>query len=106
MLFRNGSYQDAKTKFFEAFKDLDEIGSDRRLVILQYLAIVGMLSKDSIHPWEAPELAPYRNALEVVPMSKLLEAYSNKDPKAFEKIIQGKLYLDYHNFFRNPQNIE
>lgn len=88
MHLRNGEFEKAHTDFFEAFKNYDESGSLRRIVCLKYLVLANMLMKSNINPFDSQETKPFRNELEIVAMTKLVNAYQNNDIKQFEQILK------------------
>lgn len=88
MHLRNAEFEKAHTDFFEAFKNYDESGSLRRIVCLKYLVLANMLMKSNINPFDSQETKPFRNELEIVAMTKLVNAYQNNDIRQFEQILK------------------
>lgn len=87
MHLREGEYEKAHTDFFEAFKNYDESGSQRRSTCLKYLVLASMLMKSDINPFDSQEAKPYKNDPEILAMTNLVTAYQNNDIVGFEKIL-------------------
>ena len=102
MHLREGEFEKAHTDFFEAFKNYDESGSPRRTTCLKYLGLsdlkmccvtlslvlANMLMKSGINPFDSQEAKPYKNDVEILAMTNLVNAYQNNDIKDFEKILK------------------
>lgn len=87
MHLREGEYDKAHTDFFEAFKNYDESGSQRRSTCLKYLVLASMLMKSDINPFDSQEAKPYKNDPEILAMTNLVNAYQNNDIVGFERIL-------------------
>ena len=74
--------------FFEAFKNYDEAGSQRRINCLKMLVISNMLSKSDIDPFAAQESKPYKEHPDIKAMTSLVTAYQSNDIHEFEKILR------------------
>lgn len=68
-------WEKARTDFFEAFKNYDEAGAQRRIQCLKYLVLANMLMNSDINPFDSQEAKPYKNDPEVVAMTDLVSAY-------------------------------
>lgn len=82
------NFEGAHSDFFEAFKNYDEAGNARRIQCLKYLVLANMLALSDIDPFDSPEAKPYMNNREILSMTNLRQAYTNKDVKEFEKILK------------------
>mmetsp|Transcript_17016 Transcript_17016/g.45923 ORF Transcript_17016/g.45923 Transcript_17016/m.45923 type:complete len:434 (-) Transcript_17016:352-1653(-) len=80
-------WEKARTDFFEAFKNYDEAGAQRRIQCLKYLVLANMLMNSDINPFDSQEAKPYKSNPEIVPMTDLVQAYMQSDIRAFEKIL-------------------
>ncbi|KAG8467559.1 hypothetical protein KFE25_000875 [Diacronema lutheri] len=80
-------WEDARTDFFEAFKNYDEAGAHRRIQCLKYLVLANMLMNSNINPFDSQEAKPYKNDPEVVAMTDLVNAYMQNEIRTFEKIL-------------------
>ncbi|VDN58375.1 unnamed protein product [Dracunculus medinensis] len=89
MHLREGHFDEAHTDFFEAFKNYDESGSERRSNCLKYLVLSTMLVKSVINPFDSQEAKPFRNDPEIVAMNRLVSAYQNSDIHEFEEILES-----------------
>ena len=49
----------AQVAFFEALKNFDEAGDNRRIHCMRYLLLTHMLMKSSINPFDSQETKPY-----------------------------------------------
>eukprot|EP00111_Clytia_hemisphaerica_P003188 TCONS_00009086-protein len=88
MHLREEEYENAATDFFEAFKNYDESGSQRRITCLKYLVLAYMLMKSDINPFDSQEAKPYKNDADILAMTNLVSAYQNNDISEFEKILK------------------
>lgn len=86
MVERN--WEDAATDFFEAFKSYDEAGSERRVQCLKYLVLANMLMESEVDPFDAQEVKPYRDDVEVTVMRALVGAYQRNDIAEFEHLLK------------------
>ncbi len=84
----NRTFDRAQHDFFEAFKNYDEAGNARRIQCLKYLVLANMLALSEIDPFDSPEAKPYMNNSEIVYMTNLRRAYTQKDVKEFELILR------------------
>lgn len=87
MHLRQGEFDKAHTDFFEAFKNYDESGSQRRISCLKYFVLTNMLMKSAINPFDSQETNPFRNEPEIVAMTHLVNAYQDNDLERFEAIL-------------------
>ena len=51
-----------------------------------------MLMKSGINPFDSQEAKPYKNDVEILAMTNLVNAYQNNDIKDFEKILKVNFY--------------
>lgn len=79
----------AHQDFFEAFRSYDEAGNARRIQCLKYLVLANMLDLSDIDPFDSPEAKPYMNNPDIVSMTNLRRAYTNKDVNTFETILRS-----------------
>jgi len=98
-------WEKARNDFFEAFKNYDEAGVQRRIQCLKYLVLANMLMNSDINPFDSQEAKPYKNDPEVVAMTNLVSAYMRNEIREFERILKAnqrtvlgdafiKMYLD------------
>jgi len=87
MHLRQGEFDKAHTDFFEAFKNYDESGSQRRISCLKYFVLTNMLMKSAINPFDSQETNPFRNEPDIVAMTHLVNAYQDNDLERFEMIL-------------------
>lgn len=64
----------ARNDFFEAFKNYDEAGVQRRVQCLKYLVLANMLVNSKINPFDSQEAKPYKNDPEILAMTNLVSA--------------------------------
>ncbi|VDO30307.1 unnamed protein product [Onchocerca flexuosa] len=88
MHLREKQFEKAHTDFFEAFKNYDESGSERRIACLKYLVLANMLIKSGINPFDSQEAKPFRNDPEIVAMNQLVGAYQDNNLVEFESILE------------------
>mmetsp|Transcript_8968 Transcript_8968/g.16154 ORF Transcript_8968/g.16154 Transcript_8968/m.16154 type:complete len:441 (-) Transcript_8968:1502-2824(-) len=88
MLMGDLEFERAKTDFYEAFKCYDEAGNSRRIQCLKYLVLANMLARSEINPFDSPEAKSYVGHPEIVAMTNLVNAYTQKDVKDFESILE------------------
>ncbi|THD26182.1 COP9 constitutive photomorphogenic subunit 2 [Fasciola gigantica] len=88
MHLREGEYNKSHTDFFEAFKNYDESGCQRRTQCLKYLVLASMLMKSGINPFDSQETKPYKNDPQIMAMTSLVTAYQNNDIGEFENILR------------------
>eukprot|EP00667_Euglena_gracilis_P008046 EG_transcript_8136 len=89
MFMRQGSWLEANSAFFQAFKNYDEAGHPRRIQCLKYLVLANMLASSNINPFDSTEAKPYKNDSEIIAMTDLIDAYSQNDIKRFERILKN-----------------
>ena len=53
-------WEKARNDFFEAFKNYDEAGVQRRVQCLKYLVLASMLTNSDINPFDSQEAKPYK----------------------------------------------
>ena len=56
------------------------------------LVLANMLMKSGINPFDSQEAKPYKNDVEILAMTNLVNAYQNNDIKDFEKILKVNFY--------------
>lgn len=95
-------WTEAHSDFFEAFKNYDEAGTQRRIQCLKYLVLANMLMESQVNPFDAQEAKPYKNDPEILAMTDLVAAYQRNDILEFEKILKSnrKTIMD-DPFIRN-----
>jgi len=81
-------WEKARNDFFEAFKNYDEAGVQRRVQCLKYLVLANMLMNSDINPFDSQEAKPYKNDPEIVAMTNLVSAYMRNEIKEFEKLLK------------------
>eukprot|EP00321_Phaeocystis_globosa_P009198 CAMPEP_0118829538 /NCGR_PEP_ID=MMETSP1162-20130426/23197_1 /TAXON_ID=33656 /ORGANISM="Phaeocystis Sp, Strain CCMP2710" /LENGTH=435 /DNA_ID=CAMNT_0006760721 /DNA_START=63 /DNA_END=1370 /DNA_ORIENTATION=+ len=81
-------WESARNDFFEAFKNYDEAGVQRRVQCLKYLVMSTMLTNSDINPFDSQEAKPYKNDPEIIAMTNLVAAYMHNEIREFEKIIK------------------
>ncbi|KAI8573308.1 hypothetical protein RHMOL_Rhmol01G0267500 [Rhododendron molle] len=81
-------WAEAATDFFEAFKNYDEAGNQRRIQCLKYLVLANMLMESEVNPFDGQEAKPYKNDPEVLAMTNLIAAYQRNEILEFEKILK------------------
>eukprot|EP00897_Mesotaenium_endlicherianum_P009745 jgi/Mesen1/879/ME000115S00004 len=81
-------WKEAHSDFFEAFKNFDEAGTQRRIQCLKYLVLANMLMESQVNPFDAQEAKPYKNDPEILAMTNLVAAYQRNDILDFEKILK------------------
>jgi PCI domain len=82
-------YEEAGKTFFQAFKSYDEAGDASRLRCLKYLVLASMLHASTINPFDSQEARPYRDDVEIVAMTNLVQAFHNNDIQTFESILKN-----------------
>ncbi|KAJ7536647.1 hypothetical protein O6H91_12G076200 [Diphasiastrum complanatum] len=82
-------WADATTSFFDAFKNYDEAGTQRRIQCLKYLVLANMLMESEVNPFDGQEAKPYKNDPEILAMTDLIAAYQRNDILEFEKILKN-----------------
>ncbi|KAH8854217.1 COP9 signalosome complex subunit 2 [Schistosoma japonicum] len=90
MHLREGEFAKSHTDFFEAFKNYDESGCQRRTHCLKYLVLASMLMKSGINPFDSQETKPYKNDPQIVAMTSLVTAYQNNNIVEFESILRSQ----------------
>jgi len=78
----------ARNDFFEAFKNYDEAGVQRRIQCLKYLVLANMLMNSDINPFDSQEAKPYKDDPEILAMTNLVTAYMRNEIRTFEKILK------------------
>nr|XP_016461561.1 PREDICTED: COP9 signalosome complex subunit 2-like [Nicotiana tabacum] len=93
-------WAEAATDFFEAFKNYDEAGNQRRIQCLKYLVLANMLMESEVNPFDGQEAKPYKNDPEILAMTNLIAAYQRNEILEFEKILKVRLleYCFYKSF--------
>jgi len=81
-------WEKARNDFFEAFKNYDEAGVQRRIQCLKYLVLAHMLMNSDINPFDSQEAKPYKNDPEIVAMTNLVSAYMRNEIRTFEKLLK------------------
>jgi COP9 signalosome complex subunit 2 len=81
-------WEKARNDFFEAFKNFDEAGVQRRIQCLKYLVLANMLMSSDINPFDSQEARPYKNDPEVIAMTNLVQAYMRNEIRQFEKLLK------------------
>lgn len=89
MHMNSHTFEKAHQDFFDAFKNYDEAGNTRRIQCLKYLVLASMLSLSEIDPFDSPEAKPYMENPDIVYMTNLRRAYTEKDAKEFERILRN-----------------
>jgi len=82
-------FEKARNDFFEAFKNYDEAGVQRRIQCLKYLVLANMLMISDINPFDSQEAKPYKNDPEIVALTDLVNAYMRHEIRTFEKLLKG-----------------
>jgi len=82
-------WEKARNDFFEAFKNYDEAGVQRRVQCLKYLVMSTMLTNSDINPFDSQEAKPYKEHPEILAMTNLVGAYMGNRIREFEKIIKN-----------------
>lgn len=93
MHMREESWEEARSDFFESFRNYDEAGSLQRIQVLKYMVLTTMLTKSDINPFESQETKPYKNNAEISVMTDLVEAYQQNDVHKYEAILQKNKQL-------------
>ncbi|KAG6519383.1 hypothetical protein ZIOFF_022876 [Zingiber officinale] len=82
-------WAEAATDFFDAFKNYDEAGNQRRIQCLKYLVLANMLMQSEVNPFDGQEAKPYKNDPEILAMTNLIAAYQRNEILEFEKILKN-----------------
>ncbi|GJW95856.1 COP9 signalosome complex subunit 2 [Tanacetum coccineum] len=82
-------WAEAATDFFEAFKNYDEAGNQRKIQCLKYLVLANMLMQSEVNPFDGQEAKPYKNDPEILAMTNLIAAYQRNEILEFEKILKN-----------------
>ncbi|XP_020224869.1 COP9 signalosome complex subunit 2 [Cajanus cajan] len=80
---------EATTDFFEAFKNYDEAGNQRRIQCLKYLVLANMLMESEVNPFDGQEAKSYKNDPEILVMTNLIAAYQRNEILEFEEILKN-----------------
>ncbi|EKX48103.1 hypothetical protein GUITHDRAFT_106181 [Guillardia theta CCMP2712] len=102
MHMQERDWASASKCLFDAFKNYDEAGNQKRIQCLKYLILGKMLSMEDANIFEAPEVKPYKQDPEITAMNDLMMAYQRDEIKNFENILsrnQKKIMED--PFIRN-----
>ncbi|KAF2397510.1 putative COP9 signalosome subunit 2 [Trichodelitschia bisporula] len=83
------NWKEARSDFFESFRNYDEAGSLQRIQALKYLVLTTMLMGSDINPFDSQETKPYKNHPDIAAMTNLVDAYQRDDIHAYEKILQS-----------------
>ena len=59
--------------------------------------LANMLMKSGINPFDSQEAKPYKNDVEILAMTNLVNAYQNNDIKDFEKILKVCINVVWFN---------
>jgi len=81
-------FENARNDFFEAFKNYDEAGVQRRIQCLKYMVLGNMLMNSDINPFDSQEAKPYKNDPEIVALTNLVSAYMRNEIRTFEKLLK------------------
>ncbi|KAJ2553686.1 hypothetical protein EV175_002853 [Coemansia sp. RSA 1933] len=87
MYMNEHNWSKAQSSLFDAFKNYDEAGSPRRIVVLKYLVLASMLCESEISPLASPEAKAYENDPAIVAMAKMIKAYESQDASSFERVL-------------------
>jgi hypothetical protein len=82
---RDGDYATASIKFYEAFQTFNEMGLDRRIRCLPYVALASMLAHDRVNKFLAPEVMNFVHHPLVAPLAQLRDAYQTFDIVLFNR---------------------
>lgn len=82
------NWPEARTAFFESFKNYDEAGSMQRLQVLKYLVLTTMLADSKINPFDSQETKPYASDPRIAAMTGLVDAYQRDDVHRYEDILK------------------
>jgi len=88
MHMQQREWENARNDFFEAFKNYDEAGVQRRVQCLKYLVLANMLMNSDINPFDSQEASPYKNDPEIIAMTNLVSAYMRNEIREFEKLLK------------------
>ncbi|KAK4983261.1 hypothetical protein LTR50_007339 [Elasticomyces elasticus] len=91
------NWDEARSDFFESFKNYDEAGSLQRIQVLKYLVLCVMLTKSDINPFDSQETKPYKNDSRIAAMTELVDAYQRDDLFRYESILR-----DNKDLLRDP----
>lgn len=87
------NWKDAQIDFFEAFRNYDEAGDLRRILVLKYLLLTTMLMKSDINPFDSQETKPYRSDPRITAMTSLVDAYQRDDIYQYENVLKNNTDL-------------
>ena len=88
MHMQERDWESASKCLFDAFKNYDEAGNQKRIQCLKYLILGKMLSLEDANIFEAPEVKPYKQDPEITAMNDLMMAYQRNEIKNFEQILK------------------
>jgi len=102
MHMQERDWESASKCLFDAFKNYDEAGNQKRIQCLKYLILGKMLSLEDANIFEAPEVKPYKQDPEITAMNDLMMAYQRNEIKNFEQILkQNQKKIMEDTFIRN-----
>ncbi|MQL90215.1 hypothetical protein Taro_022791, partial [Colocasia esculenta] len=102
MHMAEGQWTETATDFFEAFKNYDEAGNQRRIQCLKYLVLANMLLESEVNPFDGQEAKPYKNDPEILAMTNLIAAYQRNDILEFEKILKVAVSSNRRTIMDDP----
>lgn len=85
---RNRNFNEAKNKFFDAFKFYDDIGNQKRIYCIKYCVLCEMANHDFSTIFNSSLVVPYKNDASLYPLYDLSQAYLNNDIAQFVKLIE------------------
>ncbi|ODV91101.1 hypothetical protein CANCADRAFT_2819 [Tortispora caseinolytica NRRL Y-17796] len=89
MFMHEHSWTNARTAFFAAFQNYDNIGSSRRVNMLGCFILASLLSDDaeSIGTFDSSEARPYRNEPELLPLIQIATAYAERNMSELNAVL-------------------
>ena len=63
-----------------------------------FSVLANMLMKSGINPFDSQEAKPYKNDVEILAMTNLVNAYQNNDINDFEKILKVRVVMQMKIF--------
>jgi len=89
MYMREKKWVNAYRDLFQAFKDYDEAGNNKKaLQCLKYLGLASILSSSEIDPFNDPRAKAFKHREEIQAFMQLIAAYHSRDIRQFEKILK------------------
>ena len=88
-LFKEKDVKSARAKFFEAFRDFNEAGSDKRVKSLAYCALAAMAAHEDVNLFMAPEVKEFACHPVVAPLAQLMHAYHQADIIEFSDRLES-----------------